>query len=461
MIAGWAGLQVKGKMIMVNKKAGLFVLLVAFILPLLSLITPAGHTSTSEAAMATSYYQHGKTFNFEVGLPGLYTLTSREDSESVTTVNITGQLLYHKGQVSLLLPEGTELTIVETTDVEAGAKICTGPAGMAEIRWPDGSTIMIAENTEVTVTEALGFVRQEQNDDKALLHELLPLHGEFSDGDDQAGIEIASLKLKLETGTIYGSLILLSEELKEQKEVLIENPSVRNPEHDHRVIVDMPWGVAGIRGTVWMNKVESGLEVTSVMTGVVLVSAGGDKVSVKPGQFTAVKGSGQKPSLPAKMPFREMKQWQQVSAWVDQVISSERDVQQEVVDQVLNATEKAAQAPGQSGITPGQSGSTPGQSGITPGQSGSTPGQSGITPGQSGSAPGQSGSAPGQSGTTPGQSGATPGQSGTTPGQSGSTPGQSGTTPGQSGSAPGQSGSAPGQSGSAPGNSGNAPGQNK
>jgi hypothetical protein len=70
MIAGWAGLQVKGKMIMVNKKAGLFVLLVAFILPLLSLITPAGHTSTSEAAMATSYYQHGKTFNFEVGLPG-------------------------------------------------------------------------------------------------------------------------------------------------------------------------------------------------------------------------------------------------------------------------------------------------------------------------------------------------------------------------------------------------------
>jgi hypothetical protein len=418
-------------MIMVSKKAGLFVLLVAFILPLFLLITSAGHMPTSEAAMATSYYQHGKTFNFEVGSPGLYTLTSRAGSESVTTVSITGQLLYHKGQVSLHLPDGTELTVIETTDIEAGTRISTGPAGMAEIRWPDGSTIMIAENTEVTVTEALGFVRQEQNEKIALSQELLPLQNELLDSDDQAGVEIASLQLKLETGTIYGSLIPLSEELKELNEGLVENPYVRNPEHDHRVVVDMPWGVAGIRGTVWMNKVEDGLEVTSVMTGIVVVSAGGDKVSVKPGEYTAIKGFGQKPALPAKMPFREMKQWQQVSAWVNQVVASERDVQQEVVDQVLSATEKATQAPGQSGTAPGLSGSTPGLSGTTPGQSGTTPGQSGSTPGQSGSTPGQSGSTPGQSGSTPGQSGSTPGQSGSTPGQSGSTPGQSGSTPGQ------------------------------
>jgi hypothetical protein len=394
---------VKGNMIMVSKKAGLFVLLVAFILPLFLLITSAGHMPTSEAAMATSYYQHGKTFNFEVGSPGLYTLTSRAGSESVTTVSITGQLLYHKGQVSLHLPDGTELTVIETTDIEAGTRISTGPAGMAEIRWPDGSTIMIAENTEVTVTEALGFVRQEQNEKIALSQELLPLQNELLDSDDQAGVEIASLQLKLETGTIYGSLIPLSEELKELNEGLVENPYVRNPEHDHRVVVDMPWGVAGIRGTVWMNKVEDGLEVTSVMTGIVVVSAGGDKVSVKPGEYTAIKGFGQKPALPAKMPFREMKQWQQVSAWVNQVVASERDVQQEVVDQVLSATEKATQAPGQSGTAPGLSGTTPGLSGTTPGLSGTTPGQSGTTPGQSGTAPGQSGSAPGNSGNAPGQ----------------------------------------------------------
>jgi len=394
---------VKGNMIMVSKKAGLFVLLVAFILPLFLLITSAGHMPTSEAAMATSYYQHGKTFNFEVGSPGLYTLTSRAGSESVTTVSIIGQLLYHKGQVSLHLPDGTELTVIETTDIEAGTRISTGPAGMAEIRWPDGSTIMIAENTEVTVTEALGFVRQEQNEKIALSQELLPLQNELLDSDDQAGVEIASLQLKLETGTIYGSLIPLSEELKELNEGLVENPYVRNPEHDHRVVVDMPWGVAGIRGTVWMNKVEDGLEVTSVMTGIVVVSAGGDKVSVKPGEYTAIKGFGQKPALPAKMPFREMKQWQQVSAWVNQVVASERDVQQEVVDQVLSATEKATQAPGQSGTAPGFSGTTPGLSGTTPGLSGTTPGQSGTTPGQSGTAPGQSGSAPGNSGNAPGQ----------------------------------------------------------
>jgi hypothetical protein len=442
---------------------GFYVFLVAFILPLLLLITSAGHMPTSEAAMATSYYQHGKTFNFEVGLPGLYTLTSQAGSESVTTVSITGQLLYHKGQVSLLLPDGTELTVVETTDIEAGTKISTGPAGMAELKWPDGSTIMIAENTELTVIEALGFVRQEQNEEKALLQGLLPLQGELSDSDDQAGVEIASLQLKLETGTIYGFLIPLSDELKELNEGLVENPYKRNPEHDHRVVVDMPWGVAGIRGTVWMNKVESGLEVTSVMTGVVNVSAGGDKVSVKPGEFTVVKGSGQKPALPATMHFREMKQWQQVRSWVDQVVASERDVQQEVVDQVLSATEKAAQAPGQSGNAPGLNNTAPGNSssGFPPGLS-TAPGLNNTAPGNSSSGfpPGLS-TAPGLNNTAPGNSssGFPPGLS-TAPGLSITSPGNSGNAPGQSDSAPGNSGNAPGQSDSAPGNSGNAPGQN-
>ncbi len=394
LIASQAGRKVNGDMVRISKKAGLYVFLVVFVLPLLLLITSPCHMPAGEAAMAASYHKQGHTYNFEVGLPGLYHLNSLAGYESAETVSITGRLLYIKGQVRLVLPDGAEQTVITATDIEAGTKISTGPAGMAEIRWPDGSTIMIAENTELTVTEALGFVRQKE--EKAPWEELLLLQGELVNSNDQAGIEIASLHLNLETGTIYGSLIALSEELKELNENLVERPSKRNPEHDHRVVVDMPWGVAGIRGTVWMNKVEGGLEVTSVMTGVVIVSAGGDIVSVKPGEFTSVKGSGQKPDLPAAMPFREMKQWQQVSSWVEQVVASEKDMHQEVVDQVLSATEKAAQAPGNSGSAPGQIGSAPGQIGSAPGQIGSAPGNSGSAPGHSSSAPGNSANAPGQ-----------------------------------------------------------------
>ncbi len=390
-----------GVMVIISKKAGLYVFLVALILPLLLLLSYPSLMPAGEAAITTSYDEYRQAHNFEAGLPGLYHLNSLAGSESAATVSIIGRMLYHKGQVKLVLPDNTEMTVVTATDIEAGTIISTGPAGIAEIRWPDGSTILIAENTELTVIEALGYVRQKEN--KVLWDQLLLSQHELTGSSDQIGVEIASIRLKLQTGTIYGSLVALSEEFNEASEGSLENPYLEHSDHDHRVVVDMPWGVAGIRGTVWMNKVEGGLEITSVMTGEVMISAGGDMVSVKPGEFAAVKGFGQKPELPAAMPFAEMKQWQQVSSWLDQVIASEKFVQQEIVDRVMNATEKAAQAPGQSGSAPGLTGSTPGQSGTTPGQSGNAPGLTGSTPGQSGATPGQSGSSPGNSGNAPGR----------------------------------------------------------
>jgi len=413
---------VKGVIVRISKKAGLYVFLVALILPMLLLFSYPCPIPAGEAAIATSHYGLGHTYNFEAGLPGLYHLNNLAGSEAVATVSITGRMLYHKGQVRLVLPDKTELTVLTATDIEAGTIISTGPTGMAEIRWPDGSTILIAENTELTVIEALGYVGQKEN--KVLWDQLLLLQHELTDSSDQIDVEIAVLRLKLEKGSIYGSLVALGEELNGATEEAVKSPHIENSDHDHRVVVDMPWGVAGIRGTVWMNKVEDGLEITSVMTGEVIISSGGDIVSVKPGEFATVKGFGQKPELPAAMPFTEMKQWQRVSSWLDQVIASEKVVQQEIVDRVMNATEKAAQAPGQSDSAPGLTGSTPGQSGTAPGQSGSAPGLTGNTPGLSGTTPGQSGSAPGLIGSTPGQSGATPGQSGSSPGNSGNAPGQ-------------------------------------
>ena len=98
---------------------------------------------------------------------------------------------------------------------------------------------------------------------------------------------------------------------------------------------------------------------------------------------------------------------------------------------VVHASDRADEAPGQTGETPGRSGVTPGQSGATPGQSGSEPpGQTGATPGQSGATPGQSGATPGQlQNEPPGQLGLTPGQSDDTPGRSEHRPDDAGKKP--------------------------------
>ena len=359
------------------------------------------------------------------------------------TVELPAKAVALQGDVYLLHGAEKELLSEEGAVVQAGVTLETGPDGLAELFWPDGSSILISHDTELRIEQALGSIS-----------------GSYLENGLQAlemETRIEYVRLVLTKGTIYGFLVPTDEVDEESDKSGFEEPV--------RVEVDMPWGVAGIRGTVWMNSLELNREITSVLTGSVQVTSAGVTVAVEPGQSVHISSKETPPGKPFMMQPDDLNAWQNAGEWVEKVISFEKNVQHDLIKSLNlsnganndnDSNEGKPDSPGQGGSAPGHTGDTPGLSGNTPGQNGSEPpGLSGNTPGLSGDTPGLSGSAPGQTGNTPGLSGNTPGQGGSEP------PGLSGNTPGLSGGAPGNSGDAPGNSGGAPGNSGNAPGQNR
>jgi len=88
-----------------------------------------------------------------------------------------------------------------------------------------------------------------------------------------------------------------------------------------RVQVDMPWGVAGIRGTVWMSIVTEKGSTVTLLTGSATISGAGQSVSVTAGQSTQV-APDQQPSPPAPMTPEQNKLWTQVAQWVTETVQN-------------------------------------------------------------------------------------------------------------------------------------------
>lgn len=323
-----------------------------------------------------------------------------------------------QGEVVLHSLSGKQTILFEKPAVEANSRIRTGSDGEAKLTWPDGSSILIEPDTIFYLKESKG---------------IYTVSGNFSGKNSRevSCVELLYVNLVLEQGKIFGSLV---------PEDQVNQGSMIERDQKVRMEVEMPLGVAGIRGTIWMNAVEEDRAVTSVLSGLVEVSAGGVSVAVKPGKTVTVDSETPKPGKPVDMSIDDLEQWRNARSWVGDVKSSSERMPGDVIDRLENLPENSISSDNLEGSAPGGSTEAPGQAQSTPGLSGNTPGQGGTAP--------------------PGLSGSTPGQSGNTPGQSGSAPGQSGGSPGNSGSAPGNSGGSSGGD-SSPGNSGSAPGQNK
>ncbi|MCL5057356.1 MAG: hypothetical protein M1130_05040 [Actinobacteria bacterium] len=76
-----------------------------------------------------------------------------------------------------------------------------------------------------------------------------------------------------------------------------------------RVEMDMPWGVAGIRGTFWMNEVTPENQTTSVIDGTAEVTSNGVSVSVQAGMSTGISSPGAAPAQPAQLTAAEKAAW--------------------------------------------------------------------------------------------------------------------------------------------------------
>lgn len=237
---------------------------------------------------------------------------------------LDGSLVAVEGEV-LVKRDGEFESITGTTSCGEGTVIKTGPAGVAELNFPDGSGLRLEPDTEITIIELRGKAAimpggtpgayvdyLEVRLDRGRMFGALAYGYIFKKEKDQettafTGSDIPGSRLLASAGPLP-----LGITLAENEAPWWETAS----DSQVRVKVDMPWGVAGVRGTFWSNLVTSTYSTTSVLQGMVqLTGAGGQTVNVPGGYSSQMSGTV---TPPARMGIQEMGFWNQIGGWVQQ-----------------------------------------------------------------------------------------------------------------------------------------------
>jgi len=248
-----------------NRKQ-LYLLLAILILPMFLFVNSvySGYTQEmiDESAASINNYVHFYPSDLNI----LHKkVTDNELKSSPIEVEVNARLVALRGEVILHAPTGKKAVVFDEPEVVAGSVIITGPDGMAELIWPDGSRILMDSDTRLAVEEAWAEPIASEAGPEGLMSNNLFIEQNVINLIGDKDLKLCYVSLVLEMGKIYGSLVPL-----ENNEVdLLYNDSNRKV----RMKVKMPWGVAGIRGTVWMNALTGSGEVTSVLSGAVEVSA--------------------------------------------------------------------------------------------------------------------------------------------------------------------------------------------
>lgn len=264
--------------------------------------------------------------NFAPDVPALRSQVARGLALMMTMspdrsgLDLAGSLVAIKGEV-LVKRDGEFENITGTTSCGEGAVIRTGAAGVAELNFPDGSGLRLQPDTEIAIKEIRGKA--------AILRDGTP------------GAYVDYLEVQLDRGRMFGALAygyIFQQEKSLTKTAINNSPAggrllasagllplaITLAENEVpwwetasdsqvRVKVDMPWGVAGIRGTFWMNDVLSNQAVTTVADGAVELTASGETVTVPEGYSSTIASP---PSKPRRMNSGERGAWNEVGGWV-------------------------------------------------------------------------------------------------------------------------------------------------
>jgi len=249
--------------------------------------------------------------------------------------DLKGVVSADKGAVTVTMG-GTEKKLNSPTPLQPGMIIKTDKQSSAVLSFEDGSSLRLDENSVLTVKSFEGA--------RAIRRDGAPIStvGRLRVSLDQGRLTGAlSSPYMFAAGTEKGKettamaqplLLALAEKGPQVLRLLAEGENGNGGEdtpwyltannQQARVEVDMPWGVAGIRGTIWMNEVTGSGQTTTVLFGTVNVTANGVTVSVSNGQGTTITSSNSVPSAPAQMTATEAKLWTALQGWLQQVIQN-------------------------------------------------------------------------------------------------------------------------------------------
>lgn len=244
------------------------------------------------------------------------------------STELTGKLVVKNGRVSLISADGSTSQVRGETKVVAGDRISTLPGSKAEINFNDGSGLLLESETDITISKAKGLFYMQRDGTPGVTVDKLVISmqkgrmfGALSSRHDDTTTDpkvTAGKLLNLATTQIPADLknILLAEG-ETFSPVIQEIPWWAEPYYEReRVVVDMPYGVAGIRGSYWMIDISAGGHSISLMIGKADVTAGNKTINLTEGQYTIIPAAGQTPT--SASPFTpELKQaWTTVTEWV-------------------------------------------------------------------------------------------------------------------------------------------------
>ncbi|MEQ8175565.1 MAG: S-layer homology domain-containing protein [Syntrophomonadaceae bacterium] len=230
-----------------------------------------------------------------------------------TQTGLTGELTPLEGEVSLIDTKGQKVILSKSVACSTGDVIKTGVDGKARLDFSDGSSILIAADTEIKIIKAKGqaYVKKDG-----------------TPGTMVDGLEIMLSKGRISSGLAADYFFARNNNRSEIKRGLPdETGEDATPwweqmyEERERLTVDMPWGVAGVRGTISSMFVNSHLNSASILDGSLQLTGGGRTVTIdtlKP--YTAIYGSGLQPSEPGSMPATEIQAWLQDNSWLNDMM---------------------------------------------------------------------------------------------------------------------------------------------
>lgn len=209
------------------------------------------------------------------------------------------KLILIKGTVNVALNGKKFAKVVKPVVCVKGTVLKTTPKSEARLDFPDGSSLLLKENTTLTFKEMNG---------RAVIAK-----------DGRPLVAVDNLQIGLSEGRMYGALATntapatISGSDSWWKQASAQKIKVK---------VDMPWGVAGIRGTIWMNEVQQKLQITNVVDGGVQVSTKQATVTVMAGKQSVIAGVAAPPSAPAPIPQAQLAGWKEAKPWMQETVTN-------------------------------------------------------------------------------------------------------------------------------------------
>lgn len=261
------------------------------------------------------------------------------------------------GEEVKVLRQGQEIAAEAGSDIREGDLVQTG-ASTAELSFPDGSSILVKENTVISIEKSAGrsYIR--------------------NDGSPGTGVE--DLNIKLQQGMVFGALASLGDARGDQQNAAasarVKNgnymwlASLRgiygwvdvaggnkgavsaswwetSSQKRVKMKIDMPWGVMGIRGTfVKIDVAADGKAFLACLTGEAEVSNGGGAVELIAGQASSMSSPVSPPAEPTPLSDDDKADFAGVQEWIIRT-ALQMTSQQEAVIAPPGAESEAAEQP--------------------------------------------------------------------------------------------------------------------